>query len=111
MKVNVVDVKVPVLVTVNYIPFSQYQFLIKVDFNPAFVTSIFKVVIRLNPDFKGCFAEEDLFQQFEVTIDPAFLKKYEKEETLCPEDILLVPGPNKPSCINVPISSKRGLGL
>lgn len=62
--VNVVDVKVPVITTVNFVPFSQYQFLIKIDFKPAFVTSIFKVVIKLNPAFKGCFAEEDLFQQF-----------------------------------------------
>lgn len=109
--VNVVDVKVPVITTVNYIPFSQYQFLVKIDFKPAFVTSIFKVVIKLNPAYKGCFAEEDLFQQFELTVDPAFLKTYEKEETLCPEDILAGSTSGSSSCITVPPASNRILGL
>lgn len=46
-----------------------------------------------------------------MTVDPAFLKKYEKEETLCPEDILAGPTNGKSSCISVPPASNRLLGL
>lgn len=48
MKVNVLDAFVPVLVKVNYVPFSQYQFLIEYDFQGLIVTSRFRVVIKLN---------------------------------------------------------------
>ena len=46
---NVIDAKVPVLVTVSFIPLSQWQFIVTVDFQGLIVTSAFKIVIRLNP--------------------------------------------------------------
>lgn len=45
---NVVNANVPILVTINYVPFSQFQFYVKFDFQGLYVSSIFKVVIRLN---------------------------------------------------------------
>lgn len=47
-----------------------------------------------------------------MTVDPAFLKTYEKEDTLCPEDILAAPSSSgKSSCISVPPASNRLLGI
>lgn len=75
IKANVVNVNVPVLVTVSYVPFSQWQYYIKFDFQGLYVSSIFKVVIKLNEDYKGCIAAEDYDEQLELTVDPAFLAK------------------------------------
>ena len=50
-------------VVINYIPLSQWQFVIKVDFLGAFVTSTFKMVIKLNDQFKGCINPEDYNDQ------------------------------------------------
>lgn len=48
-----VSANVPLIATINYVPFSQYQFFAKLDFGTVF-SSIFKVVIRLNRQFEGC---------------------------------------------------------
>lgn len=48
IQANVVNVNIPVNVVINYIPLSQWQFVIKVDFLGAIVTSTFKMVIKLN---------------------------------------------------------------
>jgi len=61
--VSVVDANVPILVTVQYIYSSQYQFLIEYDFQGLYVTSKFKTLIKLNDEFKGCLADEDFNNQ------------------------------------------------
>lgn len=48
LQVNVVDARSPITVIVDFVPSSQYQWTIKYDFQGLFVTSIFKVVIKLN---------------------------------------------------------------
>lgn len=63
IKANVVNVNVPVLVTVNFVPLSQWQFYVKFDFQGLYVSSIFKVVIKLNEDFKGCIDPADYDEQ------------------------------------------------
>lgn len=57
LQVNVVNANVPILTTVNFVPLSQWQFVIKFDFQGLIVSSIFKVVIKLNESFRGCFAD------------------------------------------------------
>ncbi len=78
LKANVVNSNVPILVTVNYILASQYQFLVEYNFQGLFVTSKFKTVIRLNDEFKGCFSDDDFNEQIELEVDPAFLAKVDK---------------------------------
>lgn len=48
LQVNVVSALVPLSVIVEYVAFSQWQFIIKFDFQGLFVSSIIKVVIKLN---------------------------------------------------------------
>lgn len=57
LQVNVVNANVPILTTINFVPLSQWQFVIKFDFQGLIVSSIFKVVIKLNESFRGCFAD------------------------------------------------------
>lgn len=109
MKVNVVNANVPILVTVNFVALSQWQYVIKFDFQGLIVTSIFKVVIRLNEELKGCIDAEDFDEQLELTIDPAFLAKSDEVETLTLEDLNPIPG--QPPKINIPPSALRNLGL
>lgn len=82
IKANVVNVNVPVLLTVSHVPFSQWQFYLTIDFQGLYVSSIFKVVIKLNEDFKGCIAAEDYDEQLELTVDPAFLALIDETPTL-----------------------------
>ena len=104
IKANVISVNVPVNVVVNFVPLSQWQWVIKVDFLGLIVTSTFKMVIKLNDEFKGCIAAEDYDNQLEITVDPAFLAKSDKVDTLTLDDL----DPNK---ITVPNDAKRLLGL
>ena len=75
LKVNVINANVPITVKVSYVAFSQYQFLIEYDFQGLFVTSAFRTIIKLNPEFLGCIAAEDYDRQIDMVIDPAFLIK------------------------------------
>lgn len=100
LKVSVVDSNVPILVTVEYIYSSQYQFLIEYDFQGLFVTSKFKTLIKLNDEFKGCLADEDFDNQLELTIDPAFLAKFDEESALSLDEI------TNEQTISVPASAK-----
>lgn len=104
IQVNVVNANVPILTTINFVPLSQWQFVIKFDFQGLIVTSIFKVVIRLDESFRGCFADEDYNEQLEITIDPAFLARSDSPTQLTLEDL----DPNK---ITIPDDAKRALGL
>lgn len=70
---RVVESLVPIDVTVNFVPESKYQFFIDYDFKGLFVTSAFRVSIRLNRDYGSCFSPSDFNQVLDVTIDPAFL--------------------------------------
>lgn len=79
---NVVEANVPILVKVNFVPFSQYQFLVEYDFQGAFVTSKFKTVIKLDERWKGCLADDDFSQQIELVVDPAFLARVSGEQEL-----------------------------
>lgn len=97
---SVVDSNVPILVTVEYIYSSQYQFLIEYDFQGLFVTSKFKTLIKLNDEFKGCLADEDFDNQLELTIDPAFLAKFDEESALSLDEI------TNEQTISVPASAK-----
>lgn len=63
IQANVVNANVPILTTINFVALSQWQFVIKFDFQGLIVTSIFKVVVKLNESFRGCFADEDFNQQ------------------------------------------------
>lgn len=107
LKANVVDSNVPILVKVNFVPFSQYQFLIEYNFQGLYVTSKFKTVVRLNEEFKGCLADDDFNQQIELLVDPAFLAKVDTEETLTLDQI--TPGSNP--TISVPPAAKAILGI
>lgn len=75
LTVNIVQANVPILCTVSFVPFSQWQFLVEYNFQGLFVTSKFKTVIKLNEAFKGCLADDDFSQQLELEVDPAFLAK------------------------------------
>lgn len=48
LTVKVVQANVPILCTVNFVPFSQWQFLLEYNFQGLYVTSAFKTVIKLN---------------------------------------------------------------
>lgn len=71
MKVSVIESLVPVSVVVNYVPESKYQFFVEYKFDGLFVSSAFKVAIRLNRDFDSCFSADDFNQVLELTIDPS----------------------------------------
>lgn len=58
-------------VNINYVPASKYQFYVEYDFLGLFVSTAFKVAIRLNTDYSSCFAADDFNQVLQVTIDPA----------------------------------------
>jgi hypothetical protein len=75
LSVNVLQSNVPILCTVSFVPFSQWQFLVEYNFQGLLVTSKFQSIIKLNQAFKGCFADSDFDQQIQVSIDPAFLAK------------------------------------
>lgn len=77
----------PILTKVNYVPLSQYQFIIEYNFQGLLVTSKFKVVIKLNEEFKGCLADDDFTQQIELDIDPAFLALIDADQVLTPDQL------------------------
>lgn len=68
-------------------PLSQYQFIIEYNFQGLLVTSKFKVVIKLNEEFKGCLADDDFTQQIELDIDPAFLALIDADQVLTPDQL------------------------
>ena len=51
------------------------------------MTSKFKVVIKLNEEFKGCLADDDFTQQIELDIDPAFLALVDADQVLTPDQL------------------------
>lgn len=67
--------------SVNYNPFTKYQWVVKIEFNEI-VTSAFKIVVSLNEEFRdygaNCFADSDFDQQLEIAIlEPSYLVKNE----------------------------------
>lgn len=79
--------------------------MIEYNFQGLYVTSRFKTVIRFSEEFRGCLTDDDFDQQLEVSIDPAFLAKYDLVQELSFGEIN---GGNK---INVPPAAKGALGI
>lgn len=74
LEVRVVDSLVKALgVKVQYVPNSQYQFVIEFDFGSAFVSSFFTFVVQINQNFAGCFSASDMNQQIKWYVDPSTL--------------------------------------
>lgn len=73
LQVSITESLVPAVVNVNFVPESKYQFFVEYDFQGLYVSTAFKVAIRLNRDFDSCFSQDDFNQVLEMTIDPAVL--------------------------------------
>lgn len=107
MKVNLINATVPITVKVSYVAFSQYQFLVEYDFQGLYVSSAFRTIIKLNPEFLGCLHEEDYDSQIDMVIDPATLAKVDVETTLTLDEI----DPNGAPKINLPDKAASILGV
>ena len=82
--------------------------MIEYNFQGLYVTSRFKTVIRFSEEFRGCLTDDDFDQQLEVSIDPAFLAKYDVVQELSFGEINAGASGNK---INVPPAAKGALGI
>ena len=74
-------------VKVEYIPKSQFQFLIEFDFHGIIAIPAFTFTIQINPKYAKYFTNEDLDQIEILHINPALLAKYDTEEVLVLGDI------------------------
>lgn len=67
-------------VRVNYLPKTQYQFMVEFDFNGVFAIPVFTISVQINPDFAKYFSEADLAQIEVKAIDPSVLATVDQAE-------------------------------
>jgi hypothetical protein len=58
---------------VNFLPTTQYKYLLEFDFHGIFGIPPFTFTLRINPDYSKYFTTEDMAQFITLTVDPAVL--------------------------------------
>lgn len=86
--VQIIQAQVIPSFRVNFLPTTQYKFLIEFDFQGIFGIPPFTFTLRINPDYAKHFSNEDMAQQLTITVDPAVLALGEEIEDLTLEEIL-----------------------
>jgi hypothetical protein len=74
-------------VSVQYLPKSQYQFLVQFDFRGTFSIPLFTISVQINPRFAKYFTATDLAQIQIATIDPSLLAMNDQSTSLGLKDI------------------------
>jgi hypothetical protein len=74
-------------VSVQYLPKSQYQFLVQFDFHGTFSIPLFTISVQINPQFAKYFNSNDLAQIQIATIDPSLLALNDQSTSLGFNDI------------------------
>lgn len=85
--VRVIKSDIVPVVSVQYLPKSQYQFLIQFDFHGTFSIPLFMVSVQINPQFARYFSPNDLSQIQICTIDPSLLAMNDQSTALGIQDI------------------------
>lgn len=74
-------------VSVQYMPKSQFQFLVQFDFSGTFSIPVFMVSVQINPQFARFFNGDDLAQIQICSIDPSLLAMNDQAGALGFSDI------------------------
>ena len=73
LMVSIIQAQVIPSFRVNFLPTTQYKYLIEFDFHGIFGIPPFTFTLRINPDYSKYFTTEDMAQQLTITVDPAVL--------------------------------------
>jgi hypothetical protein len=80
--VSIIQAQVIPSFRVNFLPTTQFKFLIEFDFQGIFGIPPFTFTLRINPEYAKYFSTTDMAQQLQLTVDPAVLARGEEVEDL-----------------------------
>lgn len=75
LMVSIIQAQVIPSFRVNFLPTTQYKYLIEFDFQGIFGIPPFTFTLRINPDYARFFSTEDMAQLITLRVDPAVLAR------------------------------------
>ena len=75
LMVSIIQAQVIPSFRVNFLPTTQFKYLIEFDFQGIFGIPPFTFTLRINPDYARFFSTEDMAQLLTIRVDPAVLAR------------------------------------
>lgn len=77
LMVSIIQAQVIPSFRVNFLPTTQFKYLIEFDFQGIFGIPPFTFTLRINPDYARFFSVDDMAQLLTIRVDPAVLARGE----------------------------------
>ena len=75
MLVSIIQAQVIPSFRVNFLPTTQYKYLIEFDFQGIFAIPPFTFTLRINPQYSKLFSDAENAQLITLTVDTALLAR------------------------------------